>query len=79
MSDVTDSLEPLRKTIVVPVGQSRAFELFTARIEQWWPLATQAVGRQLQLGQAIRRRRGLSRLRLGLGVRVGCLRPTASN
>jgi Activator of Hsp90 ATPase homolog 1-like protein len=44
MSEAADSLAPLRKTVVVPVGQSHAFELFTARIGQWWPLATHSVG-----------------------------------
>ena len=43
-SEVAPSLAPLRKTVVVPVGQSRAFELFTARIAQWWPLTTHSVG-----------------------------------
>jgi uncharacterized protein YndB with AHSA1/START domain len=36
-------LEPLRKTVVVPLEQSRAFELFTAHLDQWWPLATHSV------------------------------------
>jgi uncharacterized protein YndB with AHSA1/START domain len=44
MSEAADSLAPLRKTVVVPVGQARAFELFTAGVEKWWPLATHSVG-----------------------------------
>jgi uncharacterized protein YndB with AHSA1/START domain len=43
-SEVVPSLAPLRKTVAVPIGQSRAFELFTARIGEWWPLATHSVG-----------------------------------
>jgi hypothetical protein len=44
MSDSAGSLAPLRKTVVVPVGQSRAFEFFTAQVDRWWPLATHSVG-----------------------------------
>jgi uncharacterized protein YndB with AHSA1/START domain len=44
MSEVTGSVAPLRKTVVVPLDQSRAFELFTARFGEWWPLATHSVG-----------------------------------
>jgi uncharacterized protein YndB with AHSA1/START domain len=44
MSQAAGARAPLRKTVVVPVAQTIAFELFTARIEQWWPLATHSVG-----------------------------------
>jgi uncharacterized protein YndB with AHSA1/START domain len=44
MSQAADAHAPLRKTVVVPVGQAIAFELFTTRVEQWWPLATHSVG-----------------------------------
>jgi hypothetical protein len=44
MSEVASSLAPLRKTIAVPLAQSRAFELFTGRFGEWWPLATHSVG-----------------------------------
>jgi uncharacterized protein YndB with AHSA1/START domain len=44
MSDVARSLAPLRKTVVVPMQPARAFELFTARIDEWWPLMTHSVG-----------------------------------
>jgi hypothetical protein len=43
MSEVASSLAPVRKTVTVPLGQSRAFELFTARFGEWWPLATHSV------------------------------------
>jgi uncharacterized protein YndB with AHSA1/START domain len=44
MSEAAGSLVPLRKTVVVPVEPSRAFELFTAGVGNWWPLATHSVG-----------------------------------
>jgi uncharacterized protein YndB with AHSA1/START domain len=44
MPEVASSIAPLRKTVVVPLEQSRAFKLFTARFGEWWPLATHSVG-----------------------------------
>jgi uncharacterized protein YndB with AHSA1/START domain len=38
------SVEPVRKSVTVPAAPPRAFELFTARIQEWWPLATHSVG-----------------------------------
>ena len=38
------TIEPLVKTVVVPVDVTRAFELFTEEISTWWPLATHSVG-----------------------------------
>lgn len=32
------------KTVRVPLAPGAAFELFTARISEWWPLATHSVG-----------------------------------
>jgi hypothetical protein len=40
----TESLAPLRKTVVVAIEPSRAFELFTSHIDKWWPLVTHSVG-----------------------------------
>lgn len=40
----TTALGPLTKTVRVGAGQARAFELFTARLGAWWPLATHSVG-----------------------------------
>ena len=37
--------EPLVKVVLVPVPQTRAFELFTDEISSWWPLPTHSVGR----------------------------------
>ena len=31
-------LEPVRKSITVPLAAAEAFELFTARMASWWPL-----------------------------------------
>jgi uncharacterized protein YndB with AHSA1/START domain len=44
MSEVAGSLAPLRKTVVVQLEPPLAFELFTAHIAEWWPLATHSVG-----------------------------------
>ncbi len=38
------SIEPLTKRVVVPATPERAFELFTAQMGAWWPLATHSVG-----------------------------------
>ena len=32
------------KEVVVPCAPERAFDLFTARIHSWWPMATHSVG-----------------------------------
>lgn len=40
----TTALSPLTKTVRVGAVPARAFELFTARIGAWWPLATHSVG-----------------------------------
>lgn len=32
------------KTVHVPLAPDRAFELFTARMNEWWPLATHSAG-----------------------------------
>jgi len=37
------SIEPVVKELVVPLPRERAFELFTARIAEWWPLSTHSV------------------------------------
>jgi hypothetical protein len=34
------SVEPVRKSVTVPAAPRRAFELFTAHIQEWWPLKT---------------------------------------
>ena len=34
----------VRKTVTVSAPQAIAFEVFTARIESWWPMATHKIG-----------------------------------
>jgi uncharacterized protein YndB with AHSA1/START domain len=42
-SNVT-SAAPVSKSVTVPAAPQRAFELFTAHLNEWWPLATHSVG-----------------------------------
>ena len=44
MPDNVTSAAPVRKSIIVPATPQRAFELFTAHMHEWWPLATHSVG-----------------------------------
>lgn len=44
------SIEPVRKSVTVPAAPQRAFELFTAHIHEWWPLATHSVGIEHAVG-----------------------------
>jgi uncharacterized protein YndB with AHSA1/START domain/uncharacterized protein YciI len=37
------SLPPIRRQVVVPAGAEVAFEVFTARIGRWWPVASHSV------------------------------------
>jgi uncharacterized protein YndB with AHSA1/START domain len=46
------SIEPVSKSVVVPALPDRAFELFTAHIEEWWPLRTHSVGEDDAAGVA---------------------------
>lgn len=39
-------IEPVRKQLKVGLAVERAFELFTAGIGTWWPLATHSVGHE---------------------------------
>jgi uncharacterized protein YndB with AHSA1/START domain len=36
-------IQPIQKTRQVPIPRERAFELFTAELGSWWPLATHSV------------------------------------
>jgi uncharacterized protein YndB with AHSA1/START domain len=38
------TIEPVVATVTVPCDQARAFELFTAGISRWWPVAGHSVG-----------------------------------
>ena len=46
------SIEPIRKTVTVPAAPPRAFELFTAHFQEWWPLETHSVGIEHAVGVA---------------------------
>jgi uncharacterized protein YndB with AHSA1/START domain len=39
----TASMEPVVKELVVPLTLEQAFELFTTRIAEWWPLRSHSV------------------------------------
>ncbi len=61
MSKNLDDVEvtaPLVKTVTVPVDVHRAFELFTERITDWWPLATHSVGGEAAASVSIDGRTG---------------------
>jgi uncharacterized protein YndB with AHSA1/START domain len=36
-------LPPIRREVLVASGREKAFEVFTARIGDWWPLATHSL------------------------------------
>jgi len=38
-----DPIEPVRKTRTVPLDPPAAFDLFTTRMETWWPLPTHSI------------------------------------
>jgi uncharacterized protein YndB with AHSA1/START domain len=46
------SIEAVRKSVTVPASPLRAFELFTAHIQDWWPLRTYSVGAEHAVGVA---------------------------
>jgi uncharacterized protein YndB with AHSA1/START domain len=41
------TLPPIIKTLQVPLPPDRAFDLFTRRMGEWWPLATHAVSAEV--------------------------------
>jgi uncharacterized protein YndB with AHSA1/START domain len=43
-------VEPVRKSVTVPAVPQRAFELFTAHLDEWWPLRTHSVGEERAAG-----------------------------
>ena len=49
-SPAAPSTAPLVKTVTVAVEPTRAFELFTAHMSDWWPLATHSVAREQATG-----------------------------
>jgi uncharacterized protein YndB with AHSA1/START domain len=51
-------LEPVRKSVRVPKPVNEAFELFTAGLGRWWPLASHSVGQERARTCAIEPRLG---------------------
>lgn len=37
-------IEPVRKSVTVPLTPDEAFDLFTDRIDSWWPKETHSIG-----------------------------------
>ncbi len=46
MATPTRQLEPVIKTRTVPLPLDAAFDLFTQRIREWWPVRTHSIGRE---------------------------------
>jgi len=38
-----DSIQPVRKTLQIPLAPGAAFDLFTMSMERWWPFETHSV------------------------------------
>jgi uncharacterized protein YciI len=55
---VPETLEPVRRAVLVPVGPERAFAAFTAEIGAWWPLGSHSVGGARATGVSIEPRVG---------------------
>ena len=43
-------IRPVIKTRVVPIGLEQAFELFTERAGEWWPLTTHSIAHEDAVG-----------------------------
>ncbi len=50
MRRTTDPIAPVRKQRDIPLGPERAFELFTARMGEWWPLLTHSIAEHDAVG-----------------------------
>ena len=53
-----EPLEPVRRSVVVPVPPERAFVLFAGDIGRWWPLEQHSLGRERALDVTIEPRTG---------------------
>ena len=53
-----EAIEPVRRTLVVRHAPERAFELFTRRMGEWWPLATHSVGQEKAVRVVVEERAG---------------------
>jgi Activator of Hsp90 ATPase homolog 1-like protein len=60
MNDLTDAgvEAPVRKQLTVRLAQQEAFELFTAGLSRWWPLATHSCSQANALRVVIEPRAG---------------------
>jgi uncharacterized protein YndB with AHSA1/START domain len=51
------SIAPVVRTVSVPATPERAFRLFTARMSDWWPLATHSIAkdraRRVEFGEGV--------------------------
>lgn len=45
-AEAVPELEPVRKELVVRCRLGLAFEVFTARMAEWWPMASHSVGQE---------------------------------
>ena len=50
MRRTTEPIEPVRKRRDVALSPERAFELFTERMGEWWPLPTHSIAEQDAVG-----------------------------
>jgi|tagenome__1003787_1003787.scaffolds.fasta_scaffold20969249_5 uncharacterized protein YndB with AHSA1/START domain len=48
----------VRQSVVVETSQERAFEVFTARLADWWPLETHVIGAEPVVAAVIEPREG---------------------
>lgn len=53
MTELRTTPAALHKAVTVPASVERAFELFTAHLTAWWPLATHSVGEEKATGVTI--------------------------
>lgn len=54
MSHATIKIPPIRKTCTVPLSPEAAFELFTARMREWWPVGTHSISENTAAVRALR-------------------------
>lgn len=49
----SEPITAIRKELILPIAPDRAFQLFTADLASWWPLATHSVGGEDAVGVSI--------------------------
>lgn len=50
VDDTRTYFEPLRKSVTVELPPEDAFELFTSRMESWWPIAVHSISQERAVG-----------------------------